>query len=200
MKKANAKGLVAAAALVLGSSVTASAASGCEATLELDTDQVRHHLDLLKSVDADELDQLDVLAALMCADRPGVRDLAARTALASPNPSIRSETLLGVMQQKQNMVVEFIEEEGVSNEVRSYIQDNIALEYQLNHVEGDPSCAGLDTNKDCKNYFVDITGNNVEITYGRDLGSFSLDENGELHGFFKPAGLAAKVPAKIKLL
>ena len=54
--------------------VPSAAASGCEATLELDTDQVRHHLETLKSADADELDQLDVLGALMCADRPGVRD------------------------------------------------------------------------------------------------------------------------------
>lgn len=191
------KVLAAAVALVVGSSLAASA---CEATLELDTDQVRHHLETLKSTDADELDQLDVLGALMCADRPGVRDLAARTALASPNPSVRAETLLGVMQQKQNMVVEFIEEEGISNEVRSYIQDTIALEYQFNHVEGDTSCIGLDTNRHCKNYFLDITGGNVQITYGRDLGSFSLDENGELKGFFKPATLKAKVPAKIRLL
>ncbi len=107
---------------------------------------------------------------------------------------------MGVMQQKQNMVVEFIEEEGISNEVRSYIQDTIALEYQFNHVEDDASCIGLDTNKDCKGYFLDITGGNVQITYGRDLGSFSLDENGELKGFFKPANLKAKVPAKIRLL
>ena len=201
MKTADIRVLAAAAALTFGPSLAASGqVFACETTLALDTDQVRHHLDTLKSADADELDQIEVLGALMCADRPGVRDLAARTALTSPNPSVRSETLLNVMQQKRNMVIELIEEEGISNEVRAYIQDEIALEYQFNHVEDDPSCIGLDTNKDCKGYFLDITGSNVEITYGRDVGSFSLDENGELKGFFKPANLKAKVPAKIRLL
>ncbi|MEM7043757.1 MAG: hypothetical protein AAF543_13180 [Pseudomonadota bacterium] len=192
----NAKALAVTAALLLGST---AAIAECDERLEIDTEQVRDHLALLKSPDADELDQIDVLGPLLCAKRESVRDLAFRAGLASPSRAVQAETLLAAMKRKRTMVVEFVEEEDISSDVRAYIKDTIAVDYQLNHVE-DESCAGLDTNRQCKSYFVDIHGNQVEITYGRDLGSFSLDESGELKGFFKPANLSAKVPARIKLL
>lgn len=175
------------------------AALACDRPIELDSDQVRHDLDLLKSEDADELDQIDAIGALMCAERASVRDLAARTALASPNESVQAGMLSEVLMQKKNILIEFIEEEGVSNDVRDYVQEKIAVSYQVKFVDRNNTCLGLDNSK-CENYFLDITGKNVEIKYGQDLGRFTLDVNGELHGYYKPIGVPAKVPAKIQLL
>jgi len=185
-----------AAGLLLGMSWAASA---CERPLELDSEQVRHHIDLLKSEDADELEQIDVIGALMCAERASVRDLAARTALASPNESVQAGMLSEVLMQKKSILIEFIEEEGISNEVRDYVQENVAVNYQAKFVDRNASCIGL-SNATCKGYFLDITGKNVEIMYGKDLGSFSLNNDGVLHGYYKPDDVSSKIPAKIKLL
>ncbi|MGI9449930.1 MAG: hypothetical protein ACR2QH_04730 [Geminicoccaceae bacterium] len=190
------KSLLVFAVILFGSSWTAWA---CERSLELDSEQVRHHVDLLKSTDADELDQIDVMGVLMCAERTSIRDLAARTALASPNESVQAGMLSEVLMQKKSIFIEFIEEEGISNEVRDYVQENIAVNYQAKFVDHNASCIGLDNNS-CENYFLDITGKNVEIKYGSDIGSFSLDQNGDLRGFFKPFGAAMKIPARIQLL
>lgn len=190
------KYLAVAAAILLGSSWSSWA---CERPLELDSDQVRHDIDLLKSADADELDQIDVIDALMCAERASVRDLAARTALASPNESVQAGMLSEVLMQKKNILIEFIEEEGVSNEVRDFVQEKIAVNYQVGFIDRSASCIGLD-NSSCENYFLDITGKNVEIKYGSDLGSFSLDDSGDLRGYYKPTGVSYKIPAKIQLL
>lgn len=190
------KYLAVAAAILLGSSWSSWA---CERPLELDSDQVRHDIDLLKSADADELDQIDVIDALMCAERASVRDLAARTALASPNESVQAGMLSEVLMQKKNILIEFIEEEGISNEVRDFVQEKTAVNYEVKFVDRNASCLGLDNGK-CESWFLDVTGKNVEIKYGKDLGSFSLDENGILRGYYKAGNVSSKIPAKIKLL
>ncbi|MEM8951284.1 MAG: hypothetical protein AAGA21_22080 [Pseudomonadota bacterium] len=190
------KTLATAAAILLCSSWTAM---GCERAIELDSDQVRHQIDLLKAEDADPIDQTDALSALMCAERASVRDLAARTALASPNDSLQAATLAEVLMQKQTIMIEFIEEEGIANDVRDYITENIALSYEVRSVDRNASCIAL-SNGGCQGYFLDITGKNVDIKYSRDIGSFSLDPEGDLRGYYKPNGFPAKVPARIKLL
>ena len=54
--------------------------------------------------------------------------------------------------------------------------------------------------KDCDGYSLDISGTNVELSHANNLGSFSLNEDGELFGYFKPVNMPMKVPAKIELL
>lgn len=190
------RSLIIASAILLNSSLMALA---CEQIIELDRDQVRHSIELLKSADADELDQIDVLGTLMCAERASVRDLAARTALASPNKSVQAGILSEMLLQKKNFLIVFVEQEGISNDVRDFIREKIAVSYQAQFVDRNTYCVGLES-RSCQDFFLEITGKNVEIKFGDDLGSFSLDENGELHGFYKPSGISAKIPAKINLL
>ena len=88
------------------------------------------------------------------------------------------------------------------------MKGKIAFRYSFKYVDRDASCISLLCKDDCGDQSLDITGTKVELyynerygsTYPRGLGNFSLNEDGDLAGYFKPFKESPKVPAKIVLL
>lgn len=186
----------------------AGLAHACDEPVALDPTQARELLTLIRDPEGDALDQIFAFETLMCAQRPAVRDLATRTAIVSPNPTLRASVMFEQMFAKEGVLVEYLPAEGLESNVYKFIKENPSQQFIFTGKTRTASCLSLyqaDCSRDGHQYFVEISGTHVTLIYGDQyVGDFQLQGQellGTIHGskiVYERETLGA-VPARVRL-
>ena len=175
-------------------------AIGCDSPNETLSDaQIKHNRDVIQSHQADPLDQAKAIETLMCDKRDAIRGLAIQAALKSANIFVRGKILTEILFQKQRIIIEFLPEENLTNEVKDWLTKNRALSIPVTAYDRKNSCIDLRFKNCNRSYVLDISGTTVDLEYGDGFGKFVLEKDGVLMGEYYPRNLGGSIKAKIRI-
>lgn len=202
---------------ILAAAAMATAIGGsawaCEEPVTLEPAQARELLTLIKTPEADALDQIFGFETLMCAKRSSVRDLAVRTALDSPNKTLRSSVMFELLFAKEQLLVEFLPEEGLSKEQYAFIKAQPSLSFIVAKRTREANCFIIKAHNGSKNCadegawnLVEVSGTRVNFFLGDAYrGTFALT-GGDLIGTMNGKSIAhdrqslGDMPVRIRLI
>lgn len=202
-----------AAIAALASLAFAGGAAACDEAVALEKAQIRELLNLIKDPQGDALEQIFALETLMCSKRPAVRDLATRTALVSPNATLKSSAMFELFFSKEALLVEFLPEEGRPKQYYDFIKRQPAISFTLGAKSREGGCIVLphpSGTRDCTEAnswnVVQVSGERVQLLFRNEWnGDFEL-EGTDLVGTMSGSNLRVDdaelgaVPARIRLI
>ncbi|MFG1451871.1 hypothetical protein V5F44_06380 [Xanthobacter sp. V2C-8] len=179
-------------------------AHACDEFRRVDNAQIKVLLERVKDPAVPELDRGFAFDALICDDRPHVRQEAMRQALAAVgSPMLRAQVLAQILYQAKSLRMELQDAPGLDEKTRQFIRDNRGV-IAFNLQKADPSigCIRLDTSSGgCSSYWrLLIQGTKIDIRFAPQTdGSLELREDGVLIGYFRPREGGGLIPARIAL-
>lgn len=166
---------------------------------QLEKNVIQEYLKIITNKSANEIEQAEAIELLMCDKRVSVRELTIQKALESDSKFIKGKILREILYGKQNIVIEFISEENITNEVKKWLTKNPSFALSASFYDREKACIGL-AYPDCRGkYVLDISGTVVDINYNDNIGKFILDESKNLVGDFYPKGLGASIKSIIRI-
>lgn len=179
--------------------VAASAAPACETPVTLTESQVRDGIAALESGDASPVDKIFTYRELVCSDDAAVRSLADLTAMRSGSPPLKSEVLLRVLLERQNLILTPYDNGDLSKEARAFAEANPSIVFKFISKDSENRCIGLREQVCGTTYVLDVRRTGVSIAYEEATAELLLNDDGILDGFYVPEGQNFRIPVRSRL-
>ncbi|GMG81441.1 hypothetical protein LNKW23_06540 [Paralimibaculum aggregatum] len=161
----------------------AAPALACEEYYEVDRAEAKEAVAFLKDPAADEVDQAFAIDTLICAKRVALRDLAARTALTAPSPSVRAQVLAPMLYGMNQVVVRFLPAEGLTREQADFVKQTPSHIWSVSQAVPEENCVSFHR-ASCNDSALQILGTIVHFKNSHWRGRMELGPEGRLVGLY----------------